>query len=588
MRRLSFIIYHLSFSVALLVSVALVAFTACSSSEDSIADAPTPSTPDAPKTYNMTVTASKGDDATTRALTPDGNALNATWAAGEEVKVFKVTVENPGTSSEMESITLVGTLTAQSSGATTTLSGPFDEGYTPAEGDVLRLKFNPDPDYSDQEGTLDYIATHCDYALAEISIASVDASGNVTASGTAEFENQQAIVKFSLKEPDGTTPLAVTSLTVKAGSKTYNVTPTTAASDIYVAVTKATNRAVQLTAISADADSYTYSKSGVTFTQGQYYAIGVKMTADHPYTTTIDLSTLSDDYTVPDYTILTGTLSGGHKISIADGATVKLKDVTIPGGGNLDDSTPWAGITCLGNATIRLSGTNSVKGYNRYYSGIQPGDAGTTLTIEGSGTLTATNGGGDYDMFGAGIGGGKGQEVGNIEIKGGEITANGAGSGIGCGKYGICGNITISGGTISATSSNSCAGIGSGTGEKDTPSHCGNITISGGKVTARGGEKGAGIGSGFGTAGYSYCGNITITGGTITATGGSRLQSSIYAYGAGIGGGSNGKCGDITISGTATGTATGGTGCTYDIGPGYNGPCGTVSVASGTISGSHP
>ena len=68
MKKSSFIVCHLSFSVALLVSVALVALTACSSSENSIAEAPTPSTPDAPKTYTMTVTASKADNATTRAL----------------------------------------------------------------------------------------------------------------------------------------------------------------------------------------------------------------------------------------------------------------------------------------------------------------------------------------------------------------------------------------------------------------------------------------------------------------------------------------------------------------------------------------
>ena len=49
MKKPSFIIYHLSFSVALVVSVALAAFTACSSSEDSIAEVPTPSTPDAPR-----------------------------------------------------------------------------------------------------------------------------------------------------------------------------------------------------------------------------------------------------------------------------------------------------------------------------------------------------------------------------------------------------------------------------------------------------------------------------------------------------------------------------------------------------------
>jgi hypothetical protein len=60
MNRLSFIICHLSFSIAL-------AFTACSSSDDIIKQ---PVNPTEPKTYTMIVQATKptGDDAATRGL----------------------------------------------------------------------------------------------------------------------------------------------------------------------------------------------------------------------------------------------------------------------------------------------------------------------------------------------------------------------------------------------------------------------------------------------------------------------------------------------------------------------------------------
>ena len=230
---------------------------------------------EAPESYTLVVTATKGNDNTTKALSLDGKTLNATWALGEVVQVYHVS--NPGTEAEFESTTPDATLSAQGNGAKTTLSGSFTGSYTPAVDDVLRLRFLPNPDYTTQEGTLDYIATHCDYAVATITVASVDAlTSTVTATAPASFENQQAIVKFSLKQPDGTTPLPVTSLTVNVGSTTYNVMPTAAASDFYVAVQGASNKAVSLSAYT-DYGKFGYEKADITFETGKYYAIGVKM-----------------------------------------------------------------------------------------------------------------------------------------------------------------------------------------------------------------------------------------------------------------------------------------------------------------------
>ena len=465
-------------------------------------------TDNTPVTYTLTVSATKGDNIATRALnlSADGKTLNATWAKGEQVKVYSVTGEGY---EEMESTTPVGTLSAQSSGMTSTLKGEFISTFNPTAGVKLRLKFNEKPDYSEQDGTLDYIATHCDYAVADIIVSTVDAkTGDVTSTATAEFQNQQAIVKFSLKQPDGTTPLTTASLTVKVGSTTYNVTPEIAASDIYVAVKKASNKTVSLTAISADADSYNYSKSGVSFNNSQYYAIGVKMTEDHPYNT-VDLSTLSGNYTVPDgYTILTGTLSGNYKISIADGATVKLSGVTING---VNWATcPWAGITCLGDATIVLAEgtTNSVLGFHHFYPGILPA-VGKTLTIRGAGSLTASSNG-----YAPGIGGGEGIN---------------------------CGNIRIENGTINTTGPSGCAGIGCAAGN----SQCGTITISGGNVTATGGQYAAGIGSGYCNSGTSSCGAIRIEGGIVTATAG----KGVTAIGNGLAGNDGtSSCASITFT----------------------------------------
>lgn len=465
----------------LVLAAALIAgITACSKVDD-IIDEPTPTTTDAPKTYTLTVTASKGgDDATTRALSLDGNTLNATWAAGDTVQVYHVS--DPGTAYEIVSETPDGTLYALGSGATTTLTGTFTGSYTPKAGDLLWLRFNDKPDYTTQEGTLDYIAANCDYAMAEITVASVDAvTGNVTATGTAEFANQQAVVKFSLKQPDGTTPLAVTSLTVKVGSRTYNVTPTAATSDFYVAINRASDKTVTLRATDGT-DHYRYEKSGISFAVGKYYAIGVKMVS-------LNLSTHTSDFIAQDGDILTGTLVGNSqpcKISIADGATVTLSGVTI--NGVSWGICPWAGINCLGDATIILAEgtTNTVKGFHTNYPGILPA-VGKTLTIDGTGSLN--------------------------------VSSNGSATGIGCGLGISCGNIHIKNGTINATGGGGSAGIGSATSTASLGnSQCGTITISGGNVTATAGHSAAGIGSGRAVDGISSCDAIRIEGGAVTAS----------------------------------------------------------------------
>ena len=258
----------------LVVAAAFIAgMTACSKVDNTIDE---PSTTETPKTYTLTVTATKGDDDATRALSLNGKTLNVTWAEGDAVQVYHVS--NPGTPLEMESTTHDGTLYALRGGATTTLSGTITGDHTPAAGDVLRLRFLPYPNYTTQEGTLDYIAAHCDQASATITVASVDAgTGDVTSLAPAEFQNQQAIVKFSLKRQDGTTPVEASNLTVKAGNETYNVTLATPASDIFVAIKNVSNKAVSLTA-NGPSGLFTYDKNSVSFEKGNYYAVGVKMT----------------------------------------------------------------------------------------------------------------------------------------------------------------------------------------------------------------------------------------------------------------------------------------------------------------------
>ena len=188
--------------------IASAAFVACSSDDNIIANEN--QQPVIGK-YTMTINASKGDDATTRALALDGKTLSVKWAATDEVSVFP-------TSSWL---TPLGTLTAAASETgSTTLTG--DLTTAPTAGDHLNLLFpRATWDYTGQTGVLlstaNSIEKKFDYALANVEVASVDGN-TITTTGDAAFQSQQAIVKFILKNKSDNSLLNASSLTVSAAS----------------------------------------------------------------------------------------------------------------------------------------------------------------------------------------------------------------------------------------------------------------------------------------------------------------------------------------------------------------------------------
>lgn len=255
------------------------------------------------------------------------------------------------------------------------------------------------------------------------------------------------------------------------------------------------------------ANNLTVGSSKFTLPGGTALTVGKIYNITRGTGATVNLSTKSTAYTASNGETLTGTLANNVKISIADGATVILHNVNINGSGTWTSGN-YAGITCEGDATIILSGTNTVKGFDSDYPGIYVPE-NKTVTIQGTGSLTASS--------------------------------NGWAAGIGGGNTGNCGNITITGGNITATGGSGRAGIGGGS------EACGNITITGGTITATGGNNAAGIGGGIGE-----CGNITITSGVtrVTATKGNMAPNSIGA------GGISTICGTVTIGGVVTGNIT--------------------------------
>ena len=283
----------LYFGMLLMAGLAL---TACSSDDNSTEQ-------QAPKTYYMTVDATKGVNEAfsrmTRALTLTGSTLNASWETTEKVYV-------QGQLTGGSYFGFENYIQPQSVGTTTRLNGtvslPDGWAYSSIEAatgahPTLTLQFpRPDEfDYTGQEGTLADIAEKYDYATTTIEVV-VDNDRIVPyEEKTAVFANQQAIVKFTLKNADGTTLLNPSSLTVRVVgtapsdptvevivdevtlSSIPEATYTTNGNGVlFVAIPGFSSKKVILTA-TVGGKTYTFVRSGVTFENGHYDEVDVKM-----------------------------------------------------------------------------------------------------------------------------------------------------------------------------------------------------------------------------------------------------------------------------------------------------------------------
>ena len=204
---------------------------------------------------------------------------------------------------------------------------------------------------------------------------------------------------------------------------------------------------------------------------------------------------------ISDLVVTTNNSSTNNTLTIEGGTTgakVTLSNVNI--------DAPSAAVSVSGNVELVITGTNTLRsGTDR--AGLEKADDNGTLTIDGTGKLYAY--GGDCA---AGIGSSFKNNVRNIVINGGTITAECTGmlgAGIGGGKAGKAENIRINGGVVTATGGEWGFGIGSGY-YNDTSWLPTTITITGGTVKAIAGKQGATIGA------LASANDLTMTGGSLT------------------------------------------------------------------------
>ena len=204
---------------------------------------------------------------------------------------------------------------------------------------------------------------------------------------------------------------------------------------------------------------------------------------------------------ISDLVVTTNNSSTNNTLTIEGGTTgakVTLSNVNI--------DAPGAAVSVSGNVELVITGTNTLRsGTDR--AGLEKADDNGTLTIDGTGKLYAY--GGDCA---AGIGSSFKNNVRNIVINGGTITAECTGmlgAGIGGGKAGKAENIRINGGVVTATGGEWGFGIGSGY-YNNTSWLPTTITITGGTVKAIAGKQGATIGA------LASANDLTMTGGSLT------------------------------------------------------------------------
>lgn len=248
--------------------LAMLAFTACSSDNDERADAP--------RFYNVTLTASMGD-AETRALSENGNVITATFAENDVVVVV-----------DADGVTIVGTLKAQTAGANTTLTGDLDAS-TLTNGEEVTLRYrSATANYDGQVGTLDGIAANQDYEEGTLTVTSTNPL--TFNSNSVTLLAKQSITKFTFK--NGTNPVSVKSFGIAAvglvqsiakdGIETVGAvtgTLSTAASDVYIALRNNTDaKQTYAFTIQDNAGNWYIFTKQAKLTNGNNYALSIALT----------------------------------------------------------------------------------------------------------------------------------------------------------------------------------------------------------------------------------------------------------------------------------------------------------------------
>ena len=358
---------------ALLVVGAIM--TGCSS-DDNI---DTPQQP-ANKDNVVTLTATVGFEANAGTRAVDPSTGKKTFESGNQIAVIYKNTSNQAVKAVSTDFTPTGDNTKAT--FTVTLTNPASDGAiryiypaTMAKTPATTATITDDAatiDYSgllsSQDGTLATLGTNYDLAVFDGALSGT----NLPASSI--LTNPLAICKFSLT--DGTNPVSVNSLTISDGTNAYTVKPTSALSEVYVAMKPVTGANISFTA-TISTDTYSKAVSGKTLEASKLYPITVPM-ATKTTPLTVEAITAGTIIVNSPKSGMQYSLNGGDKTAVPDGTDIDVEagdKVAFYGDGtNIND---YDG-TCI------TGGTADIKVYGNIMSLVdEVGFAtNTTLTVE--------------------------------------------------------------------------------------------------------------------------------------------------------------------------------------------------------------
>lgn len=323
----------------------------------------------------FTATISIGESASTRALAEDGSGgLTATWAENDEVALIHNGIIDKVTVASVSGgvATITGSITGSpTTGDAVTVIYPYDA----ADGTTGNVK--ADLLYAQSGATLADVAANYDVRKGT---GTLKVNGTASLNGNVSLTNQFAIFKFTTKNSDASADISISSLTVTIVAQEYVITPTSATSELFVALPATTSsRPVIFSATGSDSKSYTCSKYPVTFAGGKYYQSTLKMQEGttvmwYPPLMGSDPIMLGVGYTYNGVT-LTGSgmmmMMGGMDLSNIGDCTFtapsgkNFKSIVISGGLNGFSGTGWSKEGSLGEQTGTWTGTPATSvGFN--------------------------------------------------------------------------------------------------------------------------------------------------------------------------------------------------------------------------------
>ena len=332
-------------------------FAACSNDDNDLAQQPA----EQPANGEITITATvSSDDATTRALSPNGDNIASTWATTDQFAILynngTEDTKSIATVDKIDGTTVTITFTIPASLANNTACTIV---YPASAANAANTGADVATALATQDGTIG----NCPEV--RVGTATID-KDNHSLSDVTKLVAQNAIFKFTTKNSDGTAPIDVKPLTITIGAQNYVITPASATSELYVALPAVSGQTVSFSATGSDSKTYICSKASVTFAAGKYYQSTLKMALAY-----LLLSATTSDYgkvvcaaghlhdaktAVPAGCTAVGIL--GKVTSTGHGLILALKNATNQ---NWNTINGWTSVNTYAGTTLKVLPDNAAR-----------------------------------------------------------------------------------------------------------------------------------------------------------------------------------------------------------------------------------